>query len=495
MKLLFPKIFLLSLVLCSFSMAKHIDKATINLLGSNKDSIKISSSDTSLVSMFNWAHATSNGYLGKDSDPVGPWYEAALPEREAFCIRDISHQCIGAEIISHGKQNLNMYYKFVSNITENKDWCTYWEINRYNQPAPIDYTSDKDFWYNLNANFDIINASYKLYQWTGNKAYINDPLFDQFFKISLNQYIDRWQLQSNKIMQRAGVMNVTEKFEKDKRWKMNARGLPSYDESVEGLAITSDLIAMIYNGFSTYAKILALRGELVKSKQYEKKALAYRQLIENRWWNEKTNSYYNYFLEDGKFHGGGSNLYMLWYGVIQNPKRIIQTLGNNNIWDYYEIEGMSYLPQLFYRFGYNENGYRFLQKIYSNKRRQYPEASSGCIEGIVHGLMGVQPSAAEGIVTTCPRLTEKTTWITMKNIPIFSGLISVAHQSAVKTVFTNEASNSIIWRAMFQGVFKNIKIDGQKFATKQYLDEIGQVHSYVDVAVKATATKEAVAFK
>lgn len=48
---------------------------------------------------------------------------------------------------------------------------------------------------------------------------------------------------------------------------------------------------------------------------------------------------------------------------------------------------------------------------------------------------------------------------------------------------------------MFQGVFKNIKIDRQKFVTKQYLDEIGQVHSFVNIEVKATATKEAVAIK
>lgn len=460
------------------------------------DTIRVSSSDTSLVTIFNWAHATSNGYLGKDSDPVGPWYESALSGREAFCIRDVSHQCIGAEIISHGKQNLNMYYKFVENISEPKDWCTYWEINRYNKPAPIDYTNDKDFWYNLNANFDIIDASYKLYLWTGNKAYINDPLFDRFFKISLNQYIDRWQLQADKIMQRPSVMNASEKFIKEKkRWKINARGLPSYDEGVEGLVITSDLIAMIYNGFSTYAKILALRGQADAGKPYEIKAQAYRKLIDSTWWNEKTNTYFNYFLSDGKFHGGGSNLYMLWYGVIKDPERINQTLGKNNIWDYYEIEGMSYLPQLFYRFGYNENGYRFLQKIYANKRRQYPEASSGCIEGIVHGLMGVQPSAAEGIITTCPRLTSNTSWISIENIPVFSGLISVTHQSAEKTIFTNKSILPITWRAMFQGSFQHIKVNGVKLPTSKYLDEIGQVHSYVNVEINSATQSEAEAIK
>jgi len=30
---------------------------------------------------------------------VGYWYEAALPGREAFCMRDVSHQSIGAETL------------------------------------------------------------------------------------------------------------------------------------------------------------------------------------------------------------------------------------------------------------------------------------------------------------------------------------------------------------------------------------------------------------
>jgi hypothetical protein len=106
-----------------------------DILNADSDSIRMSSSDTALVSIFNWARETSNGYVGNDSDPVGPWYEAALPKREAFCIRDVSHQCIGAEILWQGKQNLNMFRKFVENISEEKDFCTYWEINRYNKPA------------------------------------------------------------------------------------------------------------------------------------------------------------------------------------------------------------------------------------------------------------------------------------------------------------------------------------------------------------------------
>jgi hypothetical protein len=92
-------------------------KNSPDLLSRPADSIRISSPDTALVNIFNWAQKTSNGYVGDDNDPVGPWYEAALPQREAFCIRDVSHQCIGAEILWQGKQNLNMFRKFVENIS------------------------------------------------------------------------------------------------------------------------------------------------------------------------------------------------------------------------------------------------------------------------------------------------------------------------------------------------------------------------------------------
>ena len=90
--------------------------------------------------------------------------------------------------------------KFVENISESKDYCSYWEIDRNNLPASADYVSDQDFWYNLNANFDVMNACYRLYLWTGDEVYINDPRFEEFFRLSANEYIDRWQLQADKIM-------------------------------------------------------------------------------------------------------------------------------------------------------------------------------------------------------------------------------------------------------------------------------------------------------
>lgn len=38
-------------------------------------------------------------YAHDGTDSVGYWYEATLPQREAFCMRDVSHQSVGAQIL------------------------------------------------------------------------------------------------------------------------------------------------------------------------------------------------------------------------------------------------------------------------------------------------------------------------------------------------------------------------------------------------------------
>ncbi len=460
-----------------------------DLVAKPSDSIRITSTDTLLVNIFNWAQRTSNGYVGDDSDPVGPWYEAALPGREAFCIRDVSHQSIGAEMLWQEKQNLNMFRKFVENITESKDWCSYWEINRYNLPAPVDYTSDQDFWYNLNASFDIIDACYKLYEWTGDSTYLIDPAFDKFFQLTLNQYVERWQLQSDRIMDRPSRMNLKPETERFKY----ARGIPSYDEQQDDISVSGDLVGMIYNGFRTYAKILKVTGQGELSSDYEKKAREYRVLIDSLWWDKTSGTYHGFYKKsDGKFYPGGisNSEFLLWYDVIDDPARIeksLQELRNS------QVEVLSYLPMLFYRYGYNQDAYDFLGRIYIDKRRNYPEASASAIEGIVRGLMGVEPSATNQRITTCPRLIPSNGSVTVENIPVFTGLISVRHDSEVETVFANKSDRRLTWRATFQGQFSQILVNGKALPATQYADATGKMHSYVDIVVegKSQATAEA----
>ncbi len=48
--------------------------------------LEFASSDTALVDGFRWAKAQALAYV-RNSPSIGPWYEAALPGRNAFCMR------------------------------------------------------------------------------------------------------------------------------------------------------------------------------------------------------------------------------------------------------------------------------------------------------------------------------------------------------------------------------------------------------------------------
>ena len=153
-------------------------------------SVRFHSSDPELQAAWDWAKEKAISYV-RQGDPVGPWYEAALPGRDAFCMRDVAHMSTGAAVLGLDAQNKNMLKKFADNISASKDWCSFWEINSEYQPAPADYVDDKDFWYNLPANFDIMDACFRMYLWTGDQEYIKNRSFVQFYGKTLGDYI--WQ--------------------------------------------------------------------------------------------------------------------------------------------------------------------------------------------------------------------------------------------------------------------------------------------------------------
>jgi hypothetical protein len=61
-----------------------------------RSELQLESSDAKLVQAFQWAKSQALAYAHDGSDPVGLWYEAALPGRNSFCMRDVSHQTTGA---------------------------------------------------------------------------------------------------------------------------------------------------------------------------------------------------------------------------------------------------------------------------------------------------------------------------------------------------------------------------------------------------------------
>ena len=71
----------------SITGASEINQAA----GKTLSKLELDSSDARLVEGFLRAKHQATAYVF-NNDPVGPWYEAAEPGREAFCMRDVAHQ-------------------------------------------------------------------------------------------------------------------------------------------------------------------------------------------------------------------------------------------------------------------------------------------------------------------------------------------------------------------------------------------------------------------
>jgi hypothetical protein len=445
--------------------------------------VTFESSDAALQTAFNRAKEMALSYKGKPGDPVGPWYESALPPRSAFCMRDVAHQSIGGEILGLNKENKNMFRLFVSNISESKDWCSYWEISHLGKPALEDYRNDTAFWYNLNANFDILDASWKLYLWTGDKEYIKGAAFENFHEKSVTDYIDRWVLQADSLLSRPTHPNAPVPFNNADAFH-RCRGLPSYSEGVPNIKMGVDLVGAIYRGLVSYASILDVKGEHDKAKLFKEKAAGYQKSIDALWWNEGVSRYNTFYSDDHKFGMDEGETFLLWFDALKEGERKQKTIQHLLSRDW-NIENLSYFPLIMYQNGQAEKAYDYMLHLTdpATKRREYPEVSFGVIKGFIEGLMGIEADARINQVSTLYKGDRKTS-STVKNLPLLGTAVMMQHKGDRFSELTNQGSKTIVWKAKFAGDHKTIFFNGKPLKAKQEKDEWGKSISFVTVDVK-----------
>lgn len=469
------------------SCGNRSNNEVVSKLPQEKISV-FTSSDKKLEDTYNWARKMALSYVHDGTDPVGYWYEAALPQREAFCMRDVSHQSVGAQILGLDKHNKNMFIKFVENISEGKDWCTYWEINRYDKPAPADYTSDKEFWYNLNANFDLMQACLKMYEWTGDKDYINDTKFTYFYEKSLNEYVKHWMLEPENIMDRPRYMHQPENFDLNNNFH-TCRGLASYVENFRGLTVGVDLLASMYAGYNAHAQMALLCGDTITAQNDLQKAKAYQDIIEDKWWNEENQYYQTFWTEDKTFHRGEGIPFLLWFDVIKDENRVRASVDDilSKEWN---VENLSAFPALLYRLGYYDEAYKYLVSLPMMNRCEYPEVSYGVIEGCVGGLMGISPSASRKSLFTCSRIADNNDAV-IENLPLWGGYITLKHSGKKSSTITNNTGVKFTWNVSFIGEYQSINVNGKEYSTLISKDSKGNMISTAEIEVEHNQTLKA----
>jgi hypothetical protein len=435
-------------------------------------SVTLKTSDARLAAAFDWARKQALAYAF-EGDPVGPWYEASLPGRQAFCMRDTAHQSAGAQFLGLGQHTLNMLKKFAANISDSKDWCSYWEINRNDLPAPVDYRDDAHFWYNLPANFDVLDACYRMFLWSGDRTYITDPAFQNFYRKTVHDYVERWDLSLDRIMTRQRIMNI--RGPSDPAEFQGSRGIPSYDEGDPNFVVAVDQLAAQYAGYLAYSRLAQLFGDAREGKEFLSRAEAVKSFVNSTWWNKKAGTFYSRLSLAHQLEGRDSNSSLLYYHAAENGEKstavlnsILKSAGGHQ---QPGIEEQSHLPELLYRYFKSEAAYEQILDLTreDKSRREYPEVSYSVVGAIVNGLMGIEieatesdaPSSAVGQLVTTPQLTAQTQWAEIDDVPVWSNRIRVRHDGLRKSTFENLSGPSVIWKACFQGSYPQLLVDGK----------------------------------
>jgi hypothetical protein len=445
--------------------------------------VELDSSDPRLVNAFQWAkeQALSYAYTG---DPVGDWYDSTAGDRYAFCIRDASHQRIGAAVLGLDRYTRNMFRRFAASISSEKSWCAFWDINKDGFPAPIDYTSDRHFWYCLPANFDMMQACYRQFLWTGDRTYF-DSVFSAFYDRTVTSYVEAWDPNKNGIMESGP--------------EAGRRGIPSYYEDLPRALVGADLIAAQYRGYLVYAAIQdqkGVQGSLSRKlgQDYRAKAEALRVRFNSDWWNPIQNRYYALMLPNRKFYEGyiaDANAYALLFGITEDGRRTDAALDllekNRPPFD----QTLSYSPEILFHYGRADSAYRVLLGLTDPnfRGRGMPEIAFAALGAVATGLAGISPNAPANTLETLPRLPKAVEWVKLTHLPVLQNEIAVRHQGAHETTLTNQTGPVFRWRACFPAVDNDttpyILVDGTPLKGTRELRANRQAVVYAEVPVKA----------
>jgi hypothetical protein len=464
--------------------------------------LSFKSSEAGLVEGFNWAKQQSMSFVF-ENDPVGPWYEAAEPGREDFCMLGVANEAMGAHALGLERHNLNMLRRIVENISDARDWCSLWEINRYNLPAPVAYKNDAEFWYNLPANFEIIDLCYRMYVWTGDRTYVDDQVFLNFYDRTVTDYVERWGLGIDQIMKRPRLLNIRGVVDPDNRFQ-KYRGIPGYNESESEYVLGVDVLATQYVAYKAYSFILGVHGKKELAETYKKKAEEVRTLVNNTWWNEGEQYFYGILNKDRKF-AGRMGSWLLYRDIVDDGPKLQSALKESvselhNTTDH--SSSSDYTCEVLYKYGNpNEATERMIEIGRGIRtRREYPEVPFSWIGTLVNGTMGITIDASsplqawvegfwvETIVRTLPGLGTNISWAELSNLPIRSNEVTVRHEGTRKTMFINQGGPALIWCAVFPGTHNILNVNGKPVEANIEDGTLGRKNSWVRVTVGSGGT-------
>jgi len=427
------------------------------------------SSNASLNESLRWAKQQALSYVRTGSDSIGPWYEAALPGRNAFCMRDVSHQTEGAAALGLFEANHNMLHRFAESAAASRNWTAFWEIDGKGLPSPADYRSDDDFWFNLPANFDVLDAIVRMWRWTGDDSYRVDPRLQLFFRETLTDYIAQWQLQPETILTRPRIANQPQ----TKGEFVASRGIPSYTEGPRNFIFGADLLAAEYRAIRSYQEIAARPVDRELASRLQKIADAIQRILETVAWSQERR-HFNGVIQTGMSGFGSGDTLALYFDAVKDPGHIrgaLDYVSDPTFWKSINIEEESYIPSVLFRYGRSGAAYRVLLDMAApdKPRREYPEVSYAVIAAFVSGAMGIEPAhAGEAYdVQTLPQPITKEDDLSVASLRMKGNILDISHAADASTHFVNRNGPAIRWRAAFMGAIDKLSVNGRSFRAER----------------------------
>jgi hypothetical protein len=346
-----------------------------------------------------------------------PCYWAGYTWRTAFYSRDYCHQAPGAHLLGLQNENLAMLRAFASTSTAGRKWFPLWALNFDGSPFKLDWGDDHSFVREVPAVFELVEQCQRQYLWTGNPAYVQDPVLWNFCTKVVTEFIDLHDTRiPNGVAEGDGSGDIF-------------RGSATYNEIRSPLIEAGDGIACQYQALLAYARLLAARGENEPSKVFEAKAEKLKAFFNTQWGVKKgAEPYVRGYDVRGQIltDFGLENSWFMPMKFITEPSPktdayldfIAQALDSKGKPG--NLEAISYLPGVFFPYNRAEDAWKWLEYIIDAPDREYPEISYTLIGHVVEGLLGVEPNALESSFATVPRLPRAVADAGVQNIPLGS---------------------------------------------------------------------------
>jgi hypothetical protein len=322
----------------------------------------------------------------------------------------------------------------------------------------------------------VLDCCLRQYCWTGDQAYLQNPALRFFYAKSVNEYVRQWDKDGDGLLEHYPEYGF--------------RGIATYNEEVADPLVGADLIAAQYAGYRAFASFMELDERRQEADHFNEQAAALKGHYNQHWWDAQARRYYGFINQDRSFSNdeqGMASLMALYFDLVDGKDRVSQTLDLITALEpQTNVETRSYIPEILYRYGRIQAARAVLRSLFDPglARREYPELSFALIGALATGLIGLAADARERLVTTLPRLTSKTGWAKMANIPLFETQIDVQHTANAATILKNHGPRPIYWRAVFPGDFETLLVNEKPFSAQHASGMDGQSESSVLLRVQ-----------